>query len=644
MLAAVRVFAKSWVAAVLIGLLIVSFAVFGISDVFKSTFNDAVITAGDRTVTSADFKRQFDGYLKQLAQQQNGGQPIPLDVAVQNGLDRRVLVGVAENEAYAALLEKIGFRISDKQIVGELNKATAFFDRVSGRFDKATYQQTLAQNGLTPELFERSIRDDLENQQMVTGLVAGGRLPRAYAAIAAIYQFESRDLAWFGVDPSSVAKVAPPTDAQLTAFMKENATQLTKPEFRVITVARFSPNLVGANIAIDPAELKKRYDFRKDTYSKPETRTVVQIPAKDGATAQKIIAGLNAGQAPAAVAKSVGVDAITYDARPQTAIPDRKVGAAAFAMQAGQVAPVSGDLGAAVVKVVQIIPGRVVTLEEARPALEAELRKDAAAEKVYALTQAYDDAHQGGSSLTEAAQKAGAPAITIGPLSKEGRDPQGAPVMGLSQKLVDTAFSLPEGGESEVQDAGGGEFFAVRVERITPPALPTLDEVRGELARVWTLRETAKLMQARADELAARVRKGESLEAVAAASGAKVTRVTDVNRQTAGQNPALSQSIAGKAFAAKPGEVFTADNSSFGLVVAKVEAIRAGEGPTAARLTEMARPQMTMAYLRELNEVARAAARSKVKVKVYEDKARAALGLEPVKAPAGSTKAGAAKK
>jgi len=69
---------------------------------------------------------------------------------------------------------------------------------------------------------------------------------------------------------------------------------------------RFTPQSVPANTPIDEAEMKKLYEFRKDTLSKPEVRTVVQIPAKDAATAQKVTAALRAGQAPEAVAKSVG--------------------------------------------------------------------------------------------------------------------------------------------------------------------------------------------------------------------------------------------------------------------------------------------------------------------------------------------------
>ena len=633
MLANIRAFAKSPAAAVLIGLLVVSFAVFGIRDVFKGRVaGDAVVTAGSRSLSPADFKREFDGYKSRVEQQV--GQPVTVEAAAANGLDRRVLEGLAAREAFAELVRKIGVVPSDRLIVQEINRIPAFFDQVSGRFDKKAYQQKLAENGLTPAKFEGIMRDEIAQQHVGTGLVAGMRVPRAYTALGAIYAMESRDIGYFPIEPSSVPPPTPPTDAQLAAFMKENSTQLTRPEFRVLTVVRFSPQLVSAGITVDEAELKKRFDFRKDTLSTPETRTIIQIPAKDPAAAQQIGQRLAKGDAPAAVAKAVGVELLTYDNKPKTAIADRKVAEAAFRMLPGQMAPVPGDLGLAVVKVVSATPGRAVTLEEVRPALEAEIRKDAAAEKVYALTQAYDDAHQGGSNLAESAQKAGVPAVTIGPLTKTGRDQQGQPVEGLTQKLVETAFNLPAGGESEVEDAGGGEYFAVRVEKILPPAMPPLAEVKPQLTRVFMMREVAKRMQARADELAARVKKGESLDAVAASAGASVTRIPGLSRQNASQMQGMSQDILGKTFTSKPGDVFTAENNHFGFVVGKLEAVHAGEGPTLARMAEDMRPQMSVSLFRELADTARFASRQKVKVTVDAARARAAIGLEPVDAKA----------
>ena len=628
MLANIRAFAKSPAAALLIVLLIASFAVFGIRDVFNGrTGGNAVITAGSRSLSPADFKREFDSYKARVEQQV--GQPIPMEAVAANGLDKRAAEGLAGREAFAEHLSNIGLKASDKLIAAEIHKIPAFFDQVTGKFDKKAYETRLSENRLTPARFESVMGDEVAQQQMATGLAAGLRAPRAYTALAAIFGLENRDLRYFAVEASSVPRPATPTDAQLTAFLKENAAQLTRPETRVLTVVRFSPAQVGANLPVDPAELKKRYDFKKDTLSSPETRTIVQIPAKSPAAVQQIGSALSQGADPKAVAKAAGVDAITYANKPQSAIADRKLGAAAFAMKPGQISAVQGDLGVAVVKVVSIAPGHPVTFEDVRPQLEAEIRKDAAQQKTYDLTQVYDDAHQAGSNLAQAAQKAGVPAMTVGPLSAEGRDAHGQPVAGVSPKIAATAFSLPAGGESEVEDEGNGEYYAVRVEKIIPPALASLEEVRPQLTQVFMARELVKALQAKADAFAARLKKGESLEAVAASAGSPVMQLAHLDRQSAGQNTQVSQDFLAKAFGVKVGETFVAENTHPGLVVAKLEAVRPGDVSTQALISERMRPQMTEAVFREMIETAQAAARRKVKVVIDGARARAAIGLEP---------------
>jgi peptidyl-prolyl cis-trans isomerase D len=629
MLANIRAFAKSGFATVLIGLLIVSFGVWGVRDVFKGQVTNQVIVAGKRTLGPQDFKVEFDRARKGLEQQV--GQPVSQEMAVENKFDVRLLDELATREAFAALLQKIGVHPSDELIKQQIEKIPNFFDQVSGRFDKNLYAQTLQQNNLTVARFESGIRDEIAQQHVVAAMVNGLRVPRAYGALGAIYETESRDIGYFTLDPRAVPPVAPPTDAQLTKFMNDNATALMKPEFRILTVVRFSPAVMGAGLPITDADIQKQFDFRKDTLNKPELRSLVQIPGKDAKTAQAIAARLAKGEDPAAIAKSVGVEAITYADKPKTAIADPKVGVAAFGMAAGAVQVVQGDLGPAVIKVDKITPGHVATIAEVRPMLEAEARKTVAAEKVEALSQKYDDAHAGGASLSESAQKAGVPTLTVGPVSQQGADPQGQRAANVTPKLVQVAFSLPQGGESEIEDEGNGEYFAVRVEKIIPKALPALDEVRARLTQVWMARETAKALQAKADQLVARLKKGESLEAVAASVNSQVSHAAGLDRQNAAQNKELSQEALGKTFGAKPGEVFTAENAkAFGLIVAKLEALHAPVPAQIARITEDSRPQMTMAIFREIGVDARKAARNTIKPKIYPNVARAALGLEPI--------------
>jgi peptidyl-prolyl cis-trans isomerase D len=207
---------------------------------------------------------------------------------------------------------------------------------------------------------------------------------------------------------------------------------------------------------------------------------------------------------------------------------------------------------------------------------------------------------------------------------------------------MEAAWSLPAGGESEVEDGGNGEYFAVRVEKIIPPAMPPLEEIRPMLARAWTQRELVKAMQAKADAIAAQVKKGQTVEAAAAAAGSTVTHVPAIDRRSAQQNTALSQDMLAKLFTAHPGDVFTAQNSHFGFVVGKLDAVHTGDATTLARAAEQIRPQMTTGFYRELGESAHIAARQKVKVTIDANRAREAIGLEPLDSKAAAKPAGKA--
>ncbi|MDZ4374413.1 MAG: peptidylprolyl isomerase, partial [Phenylobacterium sp.] len=281
-------------------------------------------------------------------------------------------------------------------------------------------------------------------------------------------------------------------------------------------------------------------------------------------------------------------------------------------------------------KVIAVMPGREVTLEEARPMLEAEIRKDMVAERVHSQTEAYEEAHQAGASLADAAQKAGVTVMTLGPVTAQGQDERGQPIAGLPPKILETAFDLSAGSESDLTDLGDGSYFAVRVERVVPARVPPLDELRPAVTQFWMQREVVRALEARAKALTDRMAKGETMEAVAASAGASVSRLPGLTRQTAGQHQqTLGGQVLARAFAAKSGEAWSAGGPT-GLVVGRVEAVRVDSGPTAARLADSSRGELTQVLFREMAESAQAYARNKLKVRVDRDRARTVLGFPPL--------------
>ncbi|WP_337185367.1 SurA N-terminal domain-containing protein [Phenylobacterium sp.] len=630
MLAATRQFAKSWPARILLILLALGLVTVGANQGgLLALDGDQIVKAGSRSVNAFEFRREYDNFRRRLEEQ--SGQPVTPEIAQENNLDANLLNGLATREAFAELLSRMGVKPSDKLILEQIQQIPAFFDPVSGRFDRQTFEARLRDNGLTPEAFDDELRDQMAAQHFIVAIQNGLAAPRTYGAVAAVFATESRDLAYVTLNPNSVPRPAAPTDEQLNAFIKENAERLTIPEMRVLTVAPFTTAGAQAGLGpIDAEELQKRYEFRKDTLSTPETRSIVQVPVKDQASAQQVAARLTRGEDPAAVAKSIGVEAVRFDQRPLTAVSDRKVGEAAFRMADGQVAAVQGDLGLSVVKVLSVTPGREVSLEDARPMLEAEIRKDMVAEKVHTQTEAYEEAHQGGASLADSARKAGVNVLAIGPVTAQGQDENGQPIAGLPPKILETAFGLGAGSESDLTDLGDGSYFAVRVERVVPARVPPLDDIRGPVTQFWMQREVVRALEARAKSLTDRMAKGETLEAVAASSGLSVSRLPGLTRQNAGQHQqALGGQVLSQAFSAKTGEAWSA-GAPTGLVVGRVEAVRADGGPTTARLADASRGELTQVLFREMGEAAQVYARNKLKVRINRDKARTVLGFPPL--------------
>jgi peptidyl-prolyl cis-trans isomerase D len=640
MLAAFRSLAKSWFAKILFAVLILLFLVSGnsLKSSLVGSFSHAPIQAGSREVSAQEFRGMFDQQKKQIEQQQ--GRPITPEELAKAKLPERMADAVAGQQAFAAWTEQVGLRPSDKLVLDQLKQMPFFFNQITGVFDKEKFRSELQQRGLTESSFTRDLSDQLSGEHFSNALFAGLRAPRVYGALQAGYAFESRDASGFLVTPKVTGIPARPDDAALKAFIAANATRFRIPELRRASLVVFTQRQVAAMVTIDQNELRKRYEFKKESLSQAEKRSFLQFPAANQQTAARIAQALQAGQDPNAVAKTFNVKPVIFDARPRTAVPDPRVAAAAFALKPGETSPpIQGQLGWAVVKVTDVSAGKEVTFEEARPQLEAEMRQEAGTEKIYDLVQKYEDSAKGGVLMDANAKALGLQVIGLPPLNKDGVAPDGqrlgAPPEML-KRLMETAYSLPKNGESEVQEMGSGEYFVMRLDEVTPSALVVVDDkTRPMLTQMWMNEQVSKSIQAKAEELSGRLRKGESLQAVAASVGAPIETSKGLQRNV--QDQAL-QPLVGQVFSHKVNEGFVAP-TQHGVFVGKVDAIHPPSTIIAAGLSERVLPQVSMQMVRAMQEQAQVAARAKVKAKIDKAAINAAAGIaEQPTAPAKSPK------
>ncbi len=623
MLTQFRSFAKTPIAKLLLAVLAGSFLIWGIRDVFRAGMaSDAVSTAGGRTVTSARFRQMFQDELKQYGQQT--GQTVTVQDAISHNIDHQVADAIAADEALAAYIDRIGIRPSDKQILAEIAKAPRFFNAVSGRFDRQAYEAFVQQIGMTDAQFEGVLRDELAQTQFVSGVAAGLRAPLLFSALQAAYAGEGRSFSYFVLPATAVAAPAQPTDAAMNGFIKQNADRLMRPESRVFTVVAFSSQALAAKTTPDPALVQKRFDFEKDSLSIPEKRSLTEVPVRDAGQGQAVAARLNRGEDPQAVAASLHVQPIVYTDSPKTAVADRKLADAAFAMAAGQVqGPVQGDLGLAVLKLSKVTPGHQATLDESRARVEQEVKTATAQAAITKQVQAYETARSGGSPLPDAAKAASAQVTTLPPITAQATTLQRQKV-GIPPKLLQAGFALQAGQDSDIVDLGQGEYAALRLEKVIAPSPPPLDEVRPLLTRFMMQQDLLKRLQAKADGVAAAVSKGQTLDAAAAANQATVQRGDNVLRDAAGKT--YSNELLSHLFLAKPGDVVTGPDLKIGLVVAKLQAVVPATAQSAAQAAADQRQAATQGMVQDFAAAVRNSARDIIKPRVDYAKARQAIG------------------
>jgi peptidyl-prolyl cis-trans isomerase D len=625
--------ARNPVAIALMGLLILVFLILGVGgggrfpDAFRGARADSVITAGAHVTSVSDFRRIWEQQKQRLETQNK--QTFTNEFLVANNADQELLSQIALDDAEVEMLARAGIVPAPSLIDSQIRQIPVAFDRVTGKFSERQFTEFLASQGLTPRQVQTELGDELAERHFAYAVASGFKAPRAYAALSAIAAVQNRDVSYFVLEPKAVVQPLPPTDAQLLAFEKQHAAQLTRPEMRVISLVRFSAAALAPTVSVSDADIEKAFDARKASLSTPETRSVVQIPVKTAAQGQEAARRLAKGEDPGAIARSFGAEPVVYDSRPRTGVADGKLAAAAFAMKEGQVAgPVQGDLGLAALKVTKVTPATTPTLASAKAKIEADLKTKAAQNQAYALSQKFDDARQAGASIVDAAQKAGAPATTVGPFTATGADGLGKPITDLNDKIAKAAFAMRAGEDSDIQDAGPGEYYAFKVDKVLAPSLPPLEEIRPILTQAYLHEQLTNALRAKASALIAQIKQGKSMDEAAASVGSTVTHQQGLQVIKAQQYQALGREFLTEVFGQKPGALFAAGAPN-GVFIVRLDAIRAGDAVATAQFLQTVEPKLAPDYLRDLITSIKVAAEKAVRVNVNLPLARQALGVDP---------------
>ena len=523
---------KSWVAQVLLGLLVVSFAVWGIGDV-AAGFSTNVATVGERAVSAEVFGRTL------RREQQRYG----LDAAQvrASGLDQFVLATLVREAAFADAADRLGLSAPDAAVAQVVRADPSF--QIGGAFDPAQYRAAVERAFGGVQAYEERVRDSLITTQIAAAAQMGATAPQA--AVARIHRRQAETRRFDAVTVTAPPQDdAPPTDAALEAHLEANAAAFETPETRDARWLTVDPAALAG--PVDEAALREAYAAAGDAYVVAETRTVEQLVYPSREDAEAALARLDGeeavfetlvierGLSPADVSLGpVTRDDLTADAAE-----------AVFGLAApGVVGPVQAPTGVALMRVTQITPEIVTPFEAVREDLAQVLAAEAGRPDADRLAEEIEDLRAAGAPLTEIAETLDLP-LTVETGMVEGPAP-GAPV--AAQAARREAFAAEPGEERDIVRTADGGYVLVEVTAVNAPRTPPLAEIREAVAADLRRARRAEAAMAAAQTLASGLEEGGALDALA--PDAVVESIGPLRRGD--PDPRLPEAARGALFAAE---------------------------------------------------------------------------------------------
>jgi len=533
---------------ILMGMLVVSFGVWGIADIFRGYGQQTLISVGDTEISSQDYMRAQQDVLRSMSAQAK--RSLSLQEARALGLDRQVLERLIGGAAVDNHAKSLHLSIADSTLLEQIMKDPAFKD-AAGNFSPLAFQQAMQTIGMNEQGYLNSLRERNLRRQILTTVGKVVNSPDMLISALNSYNGETRTLRYVLVPESVVGTIPDPSEEDLKRYYENHQTKFTQPEFRKIGVLAVTPETVKDQVTITEADLKAAYEANKDTLGKPERRQVQQISFPDLAAANAAYQKLQSGTDFVALAKEQNLSETDIDlgvlSRAQLADP--AIAEAAFNLELNKVAePVTGKLGGVVLlRVTLIEPGKTPTYEEAKPELEKTLLKERAAGAIFDLHDKIEDQLGSGSRLSEIADKFKITYQLIDQVDREGRKPDGSAVTLPAQKdLLNAAFATDTGVENDPIDAKDEGVIWYEVLGVVPEQVKPFDQVKDEAAKDWRADELRTKVAKYAQDLVTSLNGGKTLEEVAKDLKAEVMTSDPVKRDGITVNvlpPAVAQAF-----------------------------------------------------------------------------------------------------
>lgn len=520
---------------VILGLIAISFGVWGIGDIFRGFGQSTLAKVGHTEIGVEQFRQLYNDRLQELGRR--SGRPINSELARALGIDRQILAQMIAETALDERARDLKLGLPESEIAKRITEDPSFRG-FTGQFDHNRFLQIIRQAGYTEPRFLAEQRRVLLRQQLVGTIGSDITPPKTLSEAVNRYQNEQRSIEYVSLNQSNAGEIPPPAADVLAKYYEDHKVLFRAPEYRKVAMLVLTPAELLPNIEVSDADIKRAYDDRRSRYVTPERRQVQQIlfpnPEEARAASERITNGLSFAD----LAAEPGIKDRFTDLGmiPKTAIVDRATADAAFALKPGTVsAPIEGRFGTVLVNVTKIEPGQSTPLEKVAAELKRDLALDRAKREVQSVRDKVEDERLDGKTLAQAAEKLNLKLRTFNAVDRSGRDPDGNKIADLPEgvDVLASAFNADVGGDNDALPVQGGGFVWYDVMAVTPSRDRPLDEIKAQVEKRWRDDQISARLTTKTTELLDKLKLGTSFADVASANKLKLQTATGLKRGNA---------------------------------------------------------------------------------------------------------------
>ena len=257
---------SGWTAKILLGLLVVSFAVWGIGGAVQQGVASSVLTVGDTDVSLQDYAFAYSRAQARLAEQI---QRRPTSEEMQMfGIDQGVLSQLVAGAVLDNQGKRIGLGLSKDRLAERIASDPTFRD-ASGNFSRSAFNTALANAHITEQDYIRNQEEAAVRSQIVDAVSQGVKPPLAFDRAMGLYQGERRTVDYVSLSPESADKIEDPSNDVLTKYFEDNKAAYAAPEYRGINYAVLTPEALADPSTVTDEQIKADYEQYKDRLHDP---------------------------------------------------------------------------------------------------------------------------------------------------------------------------------------------------------------------------------------------------------------------------------------------------------------------------------------------------------------------------------------